>query len=175
MQSLKYRNNEYKVKDNTLGIGKVIAELAAKYEDELAISQYVVVRMPDFDRYQLIMNELSVLGADMATQAAELKKAKGKEKTKLEKIVESLNKAIMAAYKQLEEPAIQFIFNRMTNIRKEVRFGFVNDIEIFKTLCQTLLIGDVAGIDYTDTSKDLLKLRDEVFAVFFSIKSRIYS
>ena len=175
MQNLKYRNNQYTVKDNTLGIGKVIAELSAKYEDELAISQYVIVRMPDFDRYQLIMNELSVLGGDLQTQSAELKKAKGKEKSKLDKVTDTLNKAIMAAYKQLEEPAMQFIFNRMTNIRKEVRFGFVNDIDIFKTLCQTLLIGDVAGIDFTDTSKDLLKLRDEVFAVFFSIKSRIYS
>jgi len=175
MTSLKYRDKTFEVKDNTLGIGKVISELSAKFEDELIMAQYFIIRMPDFDRYQTIMNEISVLGSDLKVQTDELKKLKGKEKTKQEGIINTLAKALQSQYEALEESAIQLIFNRMVNIRKEVRFGFENDLETFKTLCNTLLLGDVKEIDYSTVDKDLAQLRDGVYDAFFSIRNRIYS
>jgi len=175
MKSLKYRDKEFGVRENMLGVGKTIAELSAKYEDDLAISQYVIIRMPDYDRYQTIMNELSVLTMDLQAQTEACNKAKGKEKTKLKQIIATLQKAMQKVTKQLEEPTVRFIFNRTQNIRKEVYTGFINDLDIFKTLCQCLLTGDTNSIDFSDTSdKDLLKLRDEVFEVFFYIRTSIY-
>jgi len=175
MPPISYKDTEYRVKDNALGIGRVISELAAKFEDDTAIAEYTIRRMPGFDLYAITMHNISMIAADLNQLKEQVKTAKGKDKTeKLKKAIKADETAIAKEAERLKDPVQEFIFNRMTNIRKEVLFGFKNDTDIFKTLCDTLLIGDTAKIDYIVPDKDLLELRDKVYETFFIIKSAIY-
>jgi hypothetical protein len=176
MQSLiKYKNTEFGVRPNALGVGAVIAKLAAAYEDDLLISRYHVMRLPEYDRYLLVMNNYSQISADLEVQEAKLKKAKtAADKKTLKAIIDKDKKAIAAELKQLQEPAIFAISMRMKNIANEVMFGFKNNTDNLKALCDALLIGDTSVINYDEPDADLVKLQGEVFEVFFSIKSGIY-
>jgi hypothetical protein len=172
MTSLKYKDKEFTVRENTLGVGKTIAEISAKYEDDLAISQYVIVRLPEYDRYQTIINEISVISADIRDMEYEASKAKGSVKKGLQAKINKAKKDLENTQSQLKEPGVLFIMSRVINIRKEVNFGFINDMEIFKTLCSVILVN--ADIDFGNIDEDLLLLRDEVFRLFFSIRAKIY-
>lgn len=174
MQTLKYKDTEYQIRDNALGVGKVISELSGRFEDDMAIAEYTVIRMPDYGVYALTMSNISMILADLRDIQAELKTAKGKRKAELEKAIKADNKAIEKEAERLKGPVQDFFYKRMTNIRKEVLFGFKNDTGIFKTLADTLLIGDTTKIDFTKPDAELIELRDKVYDVFFSIKSLIY-
>jgi hypothetical protein len=171
---LTYRNNNYAIRQNALGVGSEIAKLAAAYEDELLLARYHVVKLPDYGRYQMIMHSISQIGLDFREQSEKLKKAKGAEKTRLAKIVATGKKGLDAEFKLLEEPAINVIATRIDSITREVYFGFTNNTDNLKALCDALLIGDTSLIKYDEPDSDLLALRDTVFEVFFSIKSSIY-
>ncbi len=174
MKTLKYNDTEFRVKENTLGVGKTIAELAAKYEDELAIAKYHIIKLPDYDRYQILINNAGVIAQDVAEQKQKASKLKGTAKKKQEAIVTKGQKDFQSEVTKLKEPILTLIANRVANIEREVYFGFTNDTDIFKTLCDTLLIGDTSQIKFNEPDKDLLELRDEVYAAFFTIKSSIY-
>lgn len=174
ISQLKYKDTEFKVRQNALGVGSEIAKLAAAYEDELLLAKYHVVKLPDYGQYQMIMHNISQIAIDYREQSEKLKKAKGAEKTRLAKIVATGKKALDAEFKLLEEPAINVIATRVDSITREVYFGFTNNTDNLKALCDALLIGDTSLIKYDEPDSDLLALRDTVFEVFFSIKSSIY-
>lgn len=174
ISQLKYKGTEFKVKQNALGVGEAISKLAAAYEDELLLARYHVMRLPDYEQYQMIMYNLSQIGQDYREQSAKLKKAKQSEKKKLQGIVNADKKALDAQFEVLQKPALNAIANRMTSISNEVLFGFINNTDNLKVLCDALLIGDTSVIEYDNPDKDLLALRDKIFEVFFSIKASIY-
>jgi len=165
MQQVKYKGTDFQVKDNVLGIGKVISEYSAKFEDDMAIAQYTIIRMPDYGLYAITIHNISMIANDLKELQEKIKTAKGKTKTDLQKAIKSDEKAIEKEAERLKDPVMEFIFNRVTNIRKEVLFGFQNDTEIFKTLCDTLLTGDTSKINYTEPDDELIELRDKVYAV----------
>jgi len=174
ISQLKYKDTEFKVRHNALGVGAEIAKLAAAYEDELLLARYHVVKLPDYGQYQMIMHSISQIGLDYREQSEKLAKAKGAEKTRLAKIVATGKKGLDAEFKLLEEPAINVIATRIDSITREVYFGFTNNTDNLKALCDALLLGDTMLIKYDEPDSDLLQLRDNVFEVFFSIKSSIY-
>lgn len=173
-KQIKYKNNDFTIRENALGIGAVISKLAAAYEDELLLARYHVMRLPDYEQYQSVMRDINQISLDYREQSAKLKKAKQSEKKKLQGIVNADKKALDAQFEVLQKPALNAIANRMTSISNEVLFGFINNTDNLKVLCDALLIGDTSVIEYDNPDEDLLALRDKIFEVFFSIKASIY-
>lgn len=172
MQTVKYKDTEFEIKPNRLGVGKVVSEIASAYEDELFIRKMMVTKMKDYPEYNNILGEISMINADL--QEHEKLLGKSKDKKKIQGIITANKKNLEKEYRRLSAPAMAIIANREMNINKEVHYGFINDADVFKKLCETLLKGDHSKIIFDDLDKDLIGLRDEVYKTFFTIKASIY-
>lgn len=175
IKTVVYKGHRFDVRQNMLGVGKELAAVLYRHQDNNLINALHIYRLPEYDRYLSIMNESGIILKDITAQKAKLKMASRSDAKKLNEIIAKGEADYAMTVNSLKTAAILKVSLAVNNIDTIDNFSFRNDIDNLRDVCNALLIGDLSVIDYDNPDNDLKQLADTVFNVFFSIRGRILS
>lgn len=168
-----YKGIAFKVRQNRIGVGKQISDLSAMLKDDIYINQLFIARTPEFSEYMTVLSAVQQIAIDLRAQEQKLKDSDPRQKKALQQVIDKIKSDYNTEYKRLLDPKLANTYIRYNEIKRELYSAFINDN--IKPACEAVLLGDLTQIQFDNPDKDLEQLRDGVFAVFFSLSSRIYS
>lgn len=172
MKNLKYKKHTFTVRDNFLGVGEKLHELNMQLDDSELLEPLWIYRLPEYDIYLSTVNDCRTILQDVYKNKTELSKCKSPARKKeLTNFIKAGEKAYEAEIKNLEKPVISAIAMRMARMNESIRMKFVNNMDNFKKCAEALLIGDLSVIEWDNPDNDLVKLRNDLFGFFFSIRN----
>lgn len=169
---IKYKKHTFDVRGNYLGVGEKLHDLNMAYDDEELLAPLWVKRIPEYEEYITILNEARTYMLEIKKYENELSKTRdAKKKKEINTVLAKYRKAYDSALKNLEKPVISAIAMRMARMNESIRMKFVNNMDNFKKCAEALLIGDLSVIEWDNPDNDLVKLRNDLFGFFFSIRN----
>jgi len=174
-----YKEHTFPVRKNFIGVGQRITKLINDYDNSVFIEPLWLMRQPEYEEYALVIHNCRQYMADIAAHKKKLKATAPSDKAVIkeyEDIIAAGTRALNAETASLRnKPAVAAAGARYNAIIEQVRFSFVNDPANIKEAAEILLSGDISVIDFDTYDESLAAFRDEVFSVFFSMKTRMQS
>jgi len=174
-----YKEHIFPVRKNFIGVGQRITKLINDYDNSTFIEPLWLMRQPEYEEYSLCIHNCRQYMADIAAHEKKLAATAPSDKAVIKEckdIIAADNRALAAETETLRnKPAVAAAGMRYNAIIEQVRFSFVNDPANIKEAAEILLSGDISLIDFDTYDEALVAFRDELFSVFFSMKSMMQS